>query len=822
MTAGSPSLPIDEAVPRIKEALAGATRLVLAAPPGAGKTTRLPLALLDEAWLNGRRIVMLEPRRIAARMAAERMASLLQEKVGETIGLSTRVDRRISARTRIEVVTDGLFTRRILSEPDLPGVGAVLFDEFHERSLAAELGLALARDSQGALREDLRLVLMSATLDVARIAAAFSARVVESEGRAFPVETVYLGKSADSVEDQAARAIRRALREQEGSVLVFLPGMKQILRTAERLDDLPADVIVAPLYGALSPAEQDRAVAPAPAGKRKVVIATDIAESSLTIEGVSAVVDAGLARVAEYAFESGSATLLTRRASRASADQRRGRAGRLGPGVCYRLWDEEGTRGLAPEPTPEILTANLEGAVLALAEWGVTDARRLSWIDAPPAGRLAAARASVTALGALDESGALTTRGRDMAGLPMEPRLAAMIAGARTDSERALAAEIAALIGERGLGGASTDIRDRLERFRKDGSPRAQALRSQAIRWGKGANPAPLTEAGRTIAAALPRQIARALGPEDSKAKERFYQLASGRAAFLEGSDPLANEEWLVIAEMAGSAAGARILAAAPLSEKDALALGGVATEETAYFDMAHRTIVARRVTRLGSIDLDAKPLPKPAAETARMAILEALRREGLDLLTRHDAILESLARVALARAHFGEEWPLLTEADLLARADEWLAPLFGDPVSINAPTADDLRRGVLGLLDWTLQRRLDDLAPRSVPTPAGRQIEIDYRAEGGPRIEARVQEFYGLSRHPSVMQGKVPLTVSLLSPARRQVALTKDLPGFWRGGYRDMAKDMRSEYPKHDWPDDPAAARAHEGKTKARLSRDN
>lgn len=814
----APAMPIDEAVPRIKAALAGATRLVLAAPPGAGKTTRVPLELLDETWLSGRRIIMLEPRRIAARMAAERMASILQEKVGETVGLSTRVDRRVSARSRIEVVTDGLFTRRILSEPDLPGVGAVLFDEFHERSLAADLGLALARDVQGALREDLRLVLMSATLDVSRMVRAFGARLVESEGRAYPVETIYLGKSESPVEEQAARAVRRALRDQEGSVLVFLPGMREILRTAERLDGLPPGVIVAPLYGALSPAQQDRAVAPARPGERKVVLATDIAESSLTIEGVTAVIDAGLARVADYGVD-GAATLVTRRASRASVDQRRGRAGRLGPGVCYRLWDEEGTRGLAAEPAPEILTANLDGLALALAEWGEADAARLFWIDPPPAGRLAAAHLSLRTIGALDDSGALTARGREMAALPMEPRLAAMIAGARSDGERALAAEIAALVGERGLGGSSTDIRDRLDRFRQDQSPRAAALRAQATRWGKGAAPAPLQQTGGTIAGALPGAIARA---DPSRAgKERAYQLASGRAAFLDASDALANEAWLAVADLAGAAAGARILAAAPLTEQEALDLGDLRTEDVASFDPARRAVVGRRVKRLGKIELSAAPLPKPASDVIRAALLEAVRAHGLPLLAHYRAVDETLARLALARTHFGEEWPAFAEPELLARAEEWLTPLFGEPPSIDRPGPDDLRRGVLGLLDWTRQRRLDDLAPRVVATPAGRSIEIDYRAEGGPRIEARVQEFYGVSRHPAVMEGKVPLTVSLLSPARRQVALTKDLPGFWRGGYRDMAKDMRSEYPKHDWPEDPAAARAHEGKTKARLARE-
>lgn len=813
------ALPIDEALPRIRASLAGGNRLVLAAPPGAGKTTRVPIALLDEAWLAGRRILLLEPRRIAARMAAERMAAMLGERLGERIGLSTRVDRRISARTRIEVVTDGLFTRRILSAPDLDGVGAVLFDEFHERSLAADLGVALARDVQGALRDDLRIVLMSATLDVARIAGAFEAQIVESEGRFYPVETIYLGKSADRIEEFAARAVRRALREQAGSVLVFLPGMREILRTADLLADLSSDVIVAPLYGALSPAEQDRAVSPAPAGKRKVVIATDIAESSLTIEGVGAVVDAGLARVAEYDPDGVGATLVTRRASRASVDQRRGRAGRLGPGVCYRLWDEEGTRGLAAEPVPEILAANLDGLVLALAEWGETDAARLPFIDAPPPGRLVAARAALAALGAVDADGRLTPRGRDMASLPVAPRLAAMIAGARSVAERALAAEIAALIGERGLGGNSTDLRDRLERFRKDASPRASALKAQAKAWANGAEPAPVSAAGRAIAGALPLSIARA--EPDRAGKERRYQLAGGRLVFLDAGDALANEPWLAVADSTGAAAGARILAAAPLSEKDALDPGGVSVEETAKFDPERRAVSGRRVRRLGAILLEETPLPKPPAAIARAAIIAAIRRDGLALLLHADAIAGALARLALVRAHEGEDWPALSEGALLSRAEEWLAPLLGDPPSIDRPGADDLRRSVLGLLDWRFQRDLDALAPLSVETPAGRRIAIDYAADGGPRVEARVQEFYGIAQHPALLRGKVPLLVSLLSPAGRQVALTKDLPRFWREGYRDMAKDMRGQYPKHDWPNDPASARAHVGKTKARLSRE-
>jgi ATP-dependent helicase HrpB len=807
------ALPIDDVIPEIRASLADANRLVLAAPPGAGKTTRAPLALLDESWLDRKKILLLEPRRIAARMAADRMAATLGEKTGGIVGLTTRVDRKVSDRTRIEVITDGLFTRRILSDPELSGVGTVLFDEFHERSINLDLGLALALDAQEGLRPDLRIAVMSATLETARIAKAIAAPVIESDGRIHPVTTVYLGRSGDRIEDQAARAARRALGEQPGSILVFLPGRGEILRTAERLDDLGDDIIVAPLYGALSPADQDRAVSPAPPGMRKIVLSTDIAESSLTIEGVNTVIDAGLARVAEFDSSSASPTLTTRRAARANVDQRRGRAGRMGPGVCYRLWDEEATRGLPAEPTPEILAANLAGLLLSLAEWGERDAGRLTWIDAPPAGRLAAARKELRAFGAIDDEGSLTARGSDMASLPLEPRLAAMIAGASDASLRALAAEIAALISERGLGGDSTDLRDRLERFRRDGSARAKSLRDQASRWAKGAKPAPVEMAGRAIAEALPLTIARAKPGEHG-----HFLLASGRAAQIDKASPLAGEEWLAVADMTGSAANARILAAAPLSENDALKLGGVETIDTADFDVARRTFKARRVKRLGAIILSETPLPAPSGETARAALIDALRRHGLDLLENTNAIRETQARIALAREKFRDDWPDFSDAILLERADEWLTPLLGEPPSLSRPSTEQLRRGLLALLDWSTARILDEIAPLTIATPAGRQFAVDYLADGGPLIEARVQEFFGLAAHPAILRGNLPVTVSLLSPARRQIALTKDLPAFWRGGYRDMAKDMRSQYPKHDWPDDPSTAAAHEGKTKARL----
>ncbi|MEZ5897422.1 MAG: ATP-dependent helicase HrpB [Parvularculaceae bacterium] len=811
------ALPIDDVLPAIRAALAGENRLVLAAPPGAGKTTRAPLALLDEDWLAGKRMLLLEPRRIAARMAAERMATSLGEKIGGRIGLSTRVDRAVSAATRIEVVTDGLFTRRILADPELAGVGAVLFDEFHERSLNLDLGLALALDVQGALRDDLRLVVMSATLDTARIAAVLGAPVVESDGRLFPVETIYLGRGDQRVEDRMAQAIRRALREQTGSVLAFLPGMGEIRRTMERLEDFGDDVMLAPLYGALSPQAQDAAVRPAPAGKRKVVIATDIAESSLTIDAVNIVIDAGLARIAESDGDGGT-TLVTRRAARANVDQRCGRAGRTGPGVCYRLWDEAGTRGLAAEPTPEIASGDLAGLALALAEWGERDAARLTFIDPPANGRLEKARRTLAELGAIDAAGALTAKGRAMAALPMAPQLAAMIAGAGDGADRALAAQIAVLIGERGLGGASADLRDRLNRFTADNSRRAVALRAQARRWGGGDVAASAAEAGRIIASATPSRIARARTGEPGA-----YLTVGGRALHIDPADALSKSTWLAIADSAGASSGARILAAAPIREEDARRLGGEEIAELADYDAAAGAVKARRVKRVGAIILSETPLPKPSGAAAAGALVAAVERHGLDIIGAAGAIRQTQARLALAREVFGDDkpgsnWPALDDATLLERVNDWLAPLLAVTPSLPALSATDLRRAVLGLIDWDRARALDDAAPLSFTTPAGHSVTIDYLSENAPLVEARVQEFYGASAHPTIASGRMPLVISLLSPARRQIALTRDLPGFWRGGYRDMAKDMRGRYPKHDWPDDPAAARPHEGRTKARL----
>jgi len=808
-----PSLPIDDVLAEICSGLSAHSRLVLAAPPGAGKTTRVPLALaglLEAAAVIDGKIIMLEPRRIAARMAAQQMAKSLGEKLGQSVGLTTRVDRKVSDATRVEVITDGLFTRRILSDPELSGVGAVIFDEFHERRLNSDLGLTLAMEAQGALRDDLKLLIMSATLDTEKVSSILGAPVVESQGRQYPVETRYLGRSQDRIEDRMAAAVRKALREEDGSILAFLPGAREIHRTAEQLENVPDTVRVAPLFGALSPAEQDAAVSPAPEGMRKVVLATDIAESALTIEGVRIVIDSGLSRVAEDAAGGLGTRLSTVKASRASVDQRQGRAGRLSPGVCYRLWDEAATRGLMPAPVPEILKSDLSGLVLVLAEWGERDPARLTWMDAPPAGRLKAAQALLTTLGAIDNDGALTALGSEMAQLPLPPRLGALVAGAPTDPERALAAEIAALAGERGMGGNSPDLRDRLAGFRRDGSARARSLKAQAKTWGKGATPG--GDLARLLARAWPDQIAR-----KRPGTAGSYLMASGRAAMLPETEALAKQDWLVIADLGGAAKEARISLATPVSEAEALEIGGVNSEDRASYDPKTGKFTARRVKALGAIVLSESPLPKPSPHVAARAMLDAIREGGFSAIGAEEMVRETLARInMLERAECIAAGALDADA-LIADAEVWLLPLLKRK-GAHVPAAHEVRDALIASLDWQVQEALRKDAPLSLSLPSGQTAQVDYLDDRAPLVSARAQAFYGLSTHPHLAAGRVPVTVEMLSPGMKPVATTQDLGRFWGAGYLDMAKDMRGRYPKHDWPADPASAKAHEGRTKKRL----
>lgn len=808
-------LPIESLLPDIAQTLREKSRLILGAPPGAGKTTRVPLALAGliagfDAFPG--KVLVLEPRRIAARMAATRMAQTLGERLGQRVGLSTRIDRAVSNDTVVEVITDGLFTRRLLNDPELAGVSVVIFDEIHERSLNADLGLALAQEAQSALRDDLHLLAMSATLDTETTARRLAAPVLTSDGRQFPVETRYLGRTRDRLEDQMAAAITRAVRETDGSILAFLPGAGEIRRVAERIISL-RQVIISPLYGALGPKEQDAAIRPAPAGQRKVVLATDIAESALTIEGVSVVIDSGYARVPRYVPGGSSTQLQTVRAARANVDQRRGRAGRLGPGICYRLWDEAETRGLTPAPEPEIQNADLSGLVLTLADWGENDPSRLNWLTPPPSGRITAAQRDLNALGAIDAAGRLTAKGRAMTTLPLPPRLASLIVSAKSAAEKALAAHIAALISERGIGGSSSDLGDRLARFLSESSPRAKKLKAQAARWGGRA--AAVGSAASVLAAGWPDMIARRRGVGSTQ-----YLLANGRAGQVEDTSPLAKSDWLVVADMVGSASSARITLAAPLDEAAALKHGDVETRDEATFNPANGTFKARRVSAMGAIILSEQPLPRPSDDAARAAFLDHVRRDGFAATGLDQPVKAMLARLHALNAAFGDPWPIWTEIELQDSVNDWLEPALGHK-SFTLPKPAIIADALKAQLDWPLPRDLDEKAPRKIRLPSGREAPIDWLSDRAPLIECKAQELYGANRHLNIAEERLPITVQILSPGGKPVATTRDLPGFWTGGYLDMAKDMRGRYPKHDWPDDPATAKPHAGMTKARLARD-
>ena len=805
------TLPIHDALDGLKAALAANPCAVLVAPPGAGKTTVVPLALLDAPWRGDGKIIVLEPRRLAARAAAERMAKTLGERAGETVGYRVRMQSRISAKTRVEVVTEGVFTRMILDDPGLDGVAAVIFDEFHERSLDADLGLALARDSQGLLRDDLKILVMSATLDGARVSALLGdAPVIESRGRMFPVETKYAGRDARApLEEQVARLVLRVLAEEPGGQLVFLPGQGEIRRAerliAERLRDPSVDI--APLYGALDPAAQDRAIAPSPPGRRKVVLATSIAETSLTIQGVRVVVDAGQSRVPRFDPSSGLTRLATVRVSRAAADQRRGRAGRTEPGVCWRLWDEAETKALPAFERPEILEADLSGLALDLARWGARDPSALALLDMPPAAAFGEARALLGRLQALDADGGLTAHGRALAGLPLAPRLAHMVLKGAASGAGRRAARIAALIGERGLGGADTDLRHRLEQLDRDRSPRAADARTLADRWAEQAGRAvgkasgePVND-GLLLAEAYPDRIAKQRGPQGE------YQLASGRGVHLEPTDAMARETWLAVGDLGGGTTRDRVLLAAPLDEETLLEAFAdrVRTEDILEPDARGR-LKARRITRLDRLVIAERLIETPDPAMIQAALLSQARTQGLGALNWSEGSRRLRDRAAFLRGAGQGEAPDLSDAALLTDLDAWLTPLLAGRSSLADIAPGALDNALRGLIDWPAMQALDRLAPERWTTPAGSGAAIDYAAEGGPSVEARAQELFGLDTHPRVAGGRVPLTLVLLSPARRPIQVTKDLPGFWRGSWKAVRSDLRGRYPKHPWPEDPLA----------------
>ncbi len=719
------------------------------------------------------------------------MAALSGERVGGTIGYATRMDVKRSAKTRILVVTEGIFRNRIQAEPDLPGVSAVLFDEVHERSLDSDAGLAFALDAQAAFRPELRIVAMSATLDRGRFGALLDASVIESEGQAWPLEHRYIGRNCDRIEDDMAAAIRRALSEAKGDVLAFLPGVAEIERTAERLN-LP-EVEVHKLHGTLDPAAQRAAIAPS--AMRKVVLATSIAETSLTIDGVRIVVDSGLARRPRYDRGAGMTRLVTERASQAAVTQRAGRAARQGPGVAYRLWEEAATAGLPRFDVPEILEADLSALLLDCTIWGATDPRTLRWLDPPPDAAIAEARTRLGTLGAIDEDGRATANGKAIAALPMPPRLAHMLIAA---AGKGLAAEVAMLLSERGLGGSDTDLDARLVRWRGDHGARAEAARRTARGWSKLANPANAdrtNSVGATVALAFPDRISKRRSGNGAD-----WISVGGRGLRLDPSSPIARAEWLAVAETAGVAAGARILSAAAITrvEVESLFADRIETRRTVTFDPTTGGVTALRETRLGAIRLASGPDSDADSGAIKAALLDGVRTHGLVLLPWNDSAIALRARAMFA----GND--ALSDAALLASLDDWLGSLVERRLDKIAPAAlTDALRTILG---WDGQRAIDKAAPAEFVSPAGTHHAIDYAAEGGPRVELRVQALFGLATHPTIGRG-IPLVLSLTSPAGRPIQTTRDLPGFWAGSWADVAKDMRGRYPRHNWPDDPTAA---------------
>jgi ATP-dependent helicase HrpB len=811
------TLPIDDALPALTAALRANAAAVLVAPPGAGKTTRVPLVLAAEPWAAGKKILVLEPRRLAARAAAARMASTVGERVGATVGYRVRFGSKVSAATRIEVVTEGIFTRLVLDDPSLAGVAAVLFDEFHERSLDADLGLALALDVQRGLREDLKLLVMSATLDGARIRALLStdttaAPLIESAGRAFPVETRYVGRDPrEAIERQVVATVLRALRAEPGSLLVFLPGAAEIRRTEallrERVSDPAVDIVA--LYGALETEVQDRAIAPAAAGRRKIVLATSIAETSLTIEGVRVVIDCGLARVPRYEPDVGLTRLETVRVSRASADQRRGRAGRTEPGVCYRLWDEPQTAALEPAGKPEILAADLSGLLLDLAHWGVRDPAALAFLDPPPAGAWTEAQTMLRDIGAIDAQGAITELGRKLRALPLPPRVARMVVEAAAAGAAEAAAAIAVVLTERGLGGNDVDLEHRLEQWRRDRSARAQDARAMAKRWAAIADTefAPGNQrsmsAGALLARAYPDRVARNRGGG-------AFLLVNGRGANVDPASALARAPFLAVAEISGSAAQGRIVLAAALTadEIDEQFADRIESRQEIAFDPASASLRARRRRRLGAVTLAEEVLRVAPDEASARILAEGIAALGIDRLPWTKPLRQWRDRVMfLRRAQPADEWPDLSDAALAATAADWLAPALAGKTALAALGSDELADALHGLLPWHLRRRLDAEAPTHFTAPTGSAVPIDYEAEGGPKLAIRVQELFGLDRHPAIAGGRLPLLVELLSPAQRPVQVTRDLPGFWRGSYAAVKAEMKGRYPRHPWPDDPIAA---------------
>jgi ATP-dependent helicase HrpB len=814
-----PDLPVKAVLPEIGNGLSQHRRAVLSAPPGAGKTTLVPLFLLDAPWRGDGRVILLEPRRLAARAAAGRMASLLGEEIGERVGYRMRLDSRISARTRIEVVTEGVFARMVLDDPELKGVAAVLFDEFHERSLDADVGLALALDVQEALREDLRILVMSATLDVERVSALLGhPPVITSHGRAYPIDIRHADRApAERIEDAMARTIAEAHRTEAGSILAFLPGQAEIKRTIERLAGrLPETTDIIGLYGTLSQAEQDKAIRPVGGGRRKVVLATSIAETSITIDGVRIVIDSGLQRLPAFEASTGITRLETVRVSKASADQRAGRAGRTEPGIAIRLWHPGQTAALPAFTPPQILSSDLAGLVLDLSHWGVTDPATLSFLDPPPVAAWREARALLVSLGALDADGRLTEAGQKIRRLALPPRLAAMAVGAAADGAALPACELAVLLTEQGLGGPSVDLEDRLRQFRFDRSPRGEAARNLARRMaaelgarrrdtsmeGVGAASQPHTHAGPLLIRAFPDRIALQRG-----GRGRFV-MANGRGAELPETERLSGASMLVIADLTGSAGRHRILSAAEIRREDIEAAlpSAITTLNETVFDRQSRQVRSRRVTRIGAIILDDTPQPRADGPDAARALAEGVRMLGLDVLPFSKEARQLRDRMAFLHKGLGEPWPDVSDDALLAHLEEWFVPFQFDPRGLSDIPPGSLTQGLMSMVPPAASRDLAVLVPTHFEAPTGNRHPIRYDGDS-PVLAIRVQELFGLTIHPSIGGGRIPLVLELTSPGQRPIQTTRDLPGFWAGSWKDVRAEMRGRYPKHPWPEDPAHA---------------
>ena len=831
------NLPIHEILPELRAQLANREAVVLSAPPGSGKTTVAPLALRDEPWLAGKTILMLEPRRLAARLAAGFMARQLGEEVGKTVGYRVRFETQVSAATRVEVVTEGVLTRRMQDDPELAGVGLVIFDEFHERSLQADLALALCLDVMTGLRDDLKLLVMSATLDTEAVSRLLNnAPVVLGKGQSYPVGVEYCPGRPPAqpqpreIAKQVAAAVHKGLSEQPGDILAFLPGAAEIRHTQALLSaGLPsAEIVIHPLYGDLSLTAQTAAVQPDPKGKRRIILATPIAETSVTIEGIHTVVDSGWKRSPQFDPNSGLSRLTTQRISHASATQRAGRAGRLGPGHCYRLWSMGEDHSLKPFDPPEIMSADLSQMVLDLARWGVHEPDALRWLDPTPAAHFAQAQSVLLTLGALDRQGHITPLGKKMAALPTHPRLGHMLLGAARHNATDLACDLAALLSERDIikgRERSADIEDRLHAlaaFRTDGPAAARALEadtdgcrrvaqtSRQLRehLPKPARPkgndkaAPTANAGELLALAFPDRI----GQRRNEGRGQ-YKLTSGRGAVLPAHDRLADQEYLAVAELDAGRVEGRIFLAAPLAREAIISLfnARLQREEKVFWEEQSGTVKGQRILRLDELILETAPLAKPSAEAVLTALLSGIRTLGLGALPWSDKARELQARIICMQGWQPEAgWPEVSDASLLETLEQWLAPYLTGMRSAEHLKKLNLFAILAAKLDWQQQSRLEREAPTHLTVPSGSKVRLRYTPGEPPVLAVRLQEMFGLADTPKVCNNTVPVLLHLLSPAQRPMQITQDLRGFWEGAYHEVKKELRGRYPKHHWPDDP------------------